>query len=204
MKSFIAVLFTLLLLPVATTSDGKAFCALRDPVSQIYHFFPEADNYRSIVRTVDESTRQQVAKHLPHHQLHIDELGRHTLYVALKNKQPIGIVHVRSEHSRWGLIEIAWALDLHLNVIDFNFQRSRAVGTRVVQTQQFKNLIIGKDFPTLNLYLNQQGNVTDTEFNQAAQNANSLAKAVLVNGLKTLLVTQFAWAKEIKQLRTKV
>ena len=189
-----------LLVVISLPSHSKAFCALRDPVAQIYQLYPQADGYRSIVRNVDESTRQQVIKLLPGHQLHIDELGRHTLYVAMREEQPIGIVHVRSEQSRWGLIEIAWALDLNLTVIDFSFQRSRALGHEVVLNQSFKQLIIGKSFAQLSQYIGQDGTLTNPQFKQLAQKAQELSKVVLVNGLKTLLVTRLAWSQEIQSL----
>jgi hypothetical protein len=191
----------LLLAFTSINSHSKAFCALRDPVAQIYQLYPQADSYRSIVRTIDENTRQKAMKLLPGQQLHIDELGRHTLYVAMKKEQPIGIVHVRSEQSRWGLIEIAWALDLNLTVIDFDFQRSRALGQQIVKQQSFKQLLIGKNFAQLSEYIDQQGNLINPQFNFQAQKAPELAKVVLVNALKTLLVTQLAWSQELQQLK---
>jgi len=200
-KSTTIILVIILSLLSSFEVTSKAFCALRDPVAQIYHLYPQADNYRSIVRTIDEQTRHRVLDQLPNHQLHTDELGRHTLYVALKQGKPLGIVHVRSEQSRWGLIEIAWALDLDLNVLDFNFQRSRALGNDIVLNKPFKSLLIGKDFKHLNQYLNPQGEIINQTFNDVAQNAKELSKVVLINGLKTLLVTKIAWAGQIKTLK---
>ena len=201
MKTLITTVLVLLLTMTSLDSHSKAFCALRDPVAQIYQLYPEADSYRSIVRTIADDTREQVMQRIPGHELHIDELGRHTLYVAMKAQKPIGIVHVRSEQSRWGLIEIAWAIDLDLTVRDFNFQRSRAFGNEIVLKQPFKQLLIGKDFNTLSTYIDEYGQVDDPEFKQRAQDAQELSYVVLINGLKTLLVTQIAWATELRNLQ---
>lgn len=200
MKTLVITLITAILLLISIDTQSKAFCALRDPVAQIYQLYPQADGYRSLVRTIADDTRQQVKQRIPGHELHADELGRHTLYVAMKNDQPIGIVHVRSEQSRWGLIEIAWAIDLNLNIKDFNFQRSRALGNEIVLGQQFKSLIIGKNFANLSTYIDKSGKLSHQEFTLKAQQAPELSYVVLINGLKTLLVTEIAWAVELNDI----
>ena len=75
------LLLLLAVLLVADDLNAQAFCALRDPQRQINVLFPEATSFRSIVRTVDEAARSEVAERLPF-SLHFNELGRHTLYVA--------------------------------------------------------------------------------------------------------------------------
>ena len=40
---------------------GQAYCALRDPTRRIYESWPQATTYKSIVRTIDERVRRQVA-----------------------------------------------------------------------------------------------------------------------------------------------
>ena len=71
---------------------GQAFCALRDPAKMIYEFYPEATSYKSIVRTVDDQVRQTVGSELPF-SIHFNELGKHTLYVPIKDSKPLGVVH---------------------------------------------------------------------------------------------------------------
>lgn len=186
---------------ISTNCLAKAFCALRDPVSQIYKLYPQADSYRSIVKTIDGNTRYQVSQKMPQQPLHHGELGRHTLYIVLQRGEAIGIVHVRSEPSRWGLIEIAWALDFDLNVVDFNFQRSRALGNALLLKQSFKKLLIGKQFTELSRYVNIEGQQPNPQFQQQTRGAEALAQIVLVNSLKTLLITQLAWSQEIKALQ---
>lgn len=200
MKTLVIALLTITILLNSADTHSKAFCALRDPVAQIYQLYPQADGYRSLVRTITDDTRIQVMQRIPGQELHVDELGRHTLYVAMKNEQPIGIVHVRAEQSRWGLIEIAWAIDLDYNVQDFSFQRSRAPDNEIVLKQPFKSLIIGKNFANLSTYIDETGKVNHKEFHQKAKHAPELSQVVLINGLKTLLVTQIAWAKELNQI----
>lgn len=189
-----SILFCLLIQLTSFASHAKAFCALRDPVAQIYQLYPDADNYRSIVRTVDDNIRQQIIDRLPNHQLHHDELGRHTLYIPLRQGKPIGIVHVRSEQSRWGLVEIAWALDFDLTVVDFTFQRSRALDSKRLSREVFKQQLAGKNFAALSRYISTTDQLADA-------NAQTLSAVVLVNGLKTLLVTELAWSTEISHLK---
>ena len=127
----------------ATPVYGQAYCALRDPVSQIYELFPQATSYKSVVRTVDEQARRTLKTKLPF-DIHFNEFGRHTLYVALKGSRPVGLVHVRSEKGRWGLIEVAWALDFNLTILDFRFQRCRSASRKTIEAEAFRSQLIGK------------------------------------------------------------
>ena len=193
-------LIALLFIVFCNNSHSKAFCALRDPVAQIHQLYPKADGFRSLVRTITDATRQQVMQRIPNQELHLDELGKHTLYIAMHQNRPIGIVHVRSEQSRWGLIEIAWAINLDLTIHDYSLQRSRSANNQFVLKQQFKDLIIGKDFTTLSKYLDENGQIGASPFKQQTQQNTELAHVVLINGLKTLLVTEIAWATELTEL----
>ena len=96
-------MLTLLLFSIQY-SYADAYCSLRDPVAQIQQLYPQKTNQLSIVKTVDTSTRNLVKLALPSNDLHFSELGRHTLYVAMKNTEALGYVHVRSEQSKWGLV----------------------------------------------------------------------------------------------------
>ena len=90
---------------------GQAYCAMRDPVTGIFKAFPQATSYRSITKTVTPDHRAAIAAELPF-TLHFNELGRHTVYLAFKDRTPLGMVHVRSERGRYGLVEIGWVLGL--------------------------------------------------------------------------------------------
>ena len=109
---------------VSVQAIDQAFCSLRDPNREIFSLFPEADTYRSVARVVNDKKRIEMEKRLPF-ELHFSELGQHTLYLVQSKDKNIGLVHMRSEASKWGLIEVAWALDLDLNIRDFIFVRCR-------------------------------------------------------------------------------
>ena len=104
-----------------------AYCALRDPVATIYELFPEADNYRTVVRTVDRNTRKAVQE-LTQLKLHFNELGRHSLYIAQRGDAVLGYVHARSELGEWGLIELAWGIETDETIRGVKVQRARDPG----------------------------------------------------------------------------
>ena len=99
LKQFRGLLVTCVAVSLCVGVEGvsaQAYCGLRDPVRNIYRIYPEADAYRSIVRSVDKRTRTLVSERLPF-TLHFNELAKHTVYVAVKETLPVGLVHVRSE-----------------------------------------------------------------------------------------------------------
>ena len=180
--------------------DAQAYCALRDPVRQIYTLFPEATNYRSIVRTIDRDDRVAVggASSLT---LHFNELGRHTLYVALKNERPIGIVHVRSERSDWGLLEAAWALDFDLRIVDFALQRCRSPHRRKIESDAFRVQLKGLNFEGIQRQLHGESSDSRSLPIESPPGAEQLTTALLRCAAKTLLVTQVVWKDDVRRLR---
>ena len=109
---------------VPTFVAANAYCSLRDPVSAIQYLYPAATNHQSIVKVVGKEARASLSDVLPF-TLHFNELGKHTLYVALNDRKPSGLIHARTELTDRGLIEIAWALDLDLSIKNFYIQRCR-------------------------------------------------------------------------------
>ena len=91
------------LLVVPAVANAQAYCALRDPAPQIYSLFPQATSFRSHVNVIDQKSRSDVGALLPF-TLRTRELGQHTLYIAQAAARPVGLVHVRSEPSDWGLV----------------------------------------------------------------------------------------------------
>lgn len=180
---------------------AQAYCALRDPASHIQQLYPDSNQFRSIVKTVDESARDYVAENMPPNALHFGELGRHTLYVALRDKEVLGLVHVRSEESRWGLVEIAWSMDLGLKVQDYSFQRCRSRVRKVMEANSVKDQFRGKTFSEMRVFLAEDGRSANRDTLNVPDNAAELAAVVVRNGLKTLLVTRQVWAMEIEALQ---
>ncbi len=178
---------------------ADAYCSLRDPVAQIQQLYPQKTNQLSIVKTVDSSTRNLVKLALPSNDLHFSELGRHTLYVAMQNTEALGYVHVRSEQSKWGLVEIIWALDKELKIKDFTFQRCRSPKKKLLNNKDFKNIFIGKSYKELKMLLSSDGITANNILLDKAKNAHELASVVLRCALKTLLITEILWGEELKK-----
>lgn len=177
------------------------YCALRDPVRKIYELYPEATSYRSIVKTVDETARAAVSDRVPL-ELHFNELGRHTLYVAFQDDVPIGLVHVRSEKGRWGLNENTWALDLDLRVQGFSFQRCRDPQRISIESEEFQSHILGCGLREIEAMLSDDATKIVASDVRVPQTAESLALSVLHSAMKTIVVTEQVWKSDLEILRT--
>ncbi len=180
-------------------AEAEAYCSLRDPVAQIKLLYPQKTNQLSIVKEVDRNTRAQVQIELPNNDLHYSELGKHTLYVAINGKKTLGYIHVRSEQSMWGLVEIVWAIDKDLKITNFAFQRCRSPKKMIINEDKFKSMIIGKNYEQLKELLSSDGRTANKSLLKNAQNAHELANVVLMCALKTLLITTILWGEELKQ-----
>ncbi|MGB0714406.1 MAG: hypothetical protein ACPGXK_00915 [Phycisphaerae bacterium] len=176
--------------------SAQAYCALRDPTKQIYELYPEANAFRSIVRTVGESARQAVSEELSF-RLHFNELGRHTLYVATRDHFPLGLVHVRSEKSKWGLVEVCWALDHQLCVVDFEFQRCRSGDCKKLTRSGFRKQLRGLSKRALRNFLADNGkSLRGNASLDIPEGTEELAAIVLRSALKTIVVTENVWMKQ--------
>ena len=180
---------------------AEAYCGLRDPIAMISKLYPSYENYRSIVRTIDAKTRLSVSEKLPGMPLHFGELGRHTLYVINSEKRTLGFVHVRSEQTRWGLIEVAWAILPDMTIKDYEFQRCRHSDRSQLESQDAKQFFIGKDLNKLFGFYDFNQNNVKPSFNKAINHGGDLGTSVLKCAMKTLLVTQLVWQQEILALQ---
>ncbi len=199
MKLKIFPVITLIILSLwGSHAHSVAFCALRDPVQNIYKLFPNATSYRSIVHEVNQSSQQHVKNSVPF-SIHKDELGQHTLYVAMQENKALGFVHSRSEVGLWGLIEIVWAFDLHLNVVNFNFQRCRESSCDLIQSSDFVQLLKGKSVNELKSMIEKEDYTLPDELANN-EDARTLAKTLMRSAIKTALVTEHSWRDEIQSL----
>lgn len=187
----------LLLLALSDTLVfGQAYCNLRDPETIIYDLYPDATSYKSIVRTVDENVRQHVSANLPF-SIHFNELGKHTLYIPVKDSKPLGIVHVRSESGSYGLSEIVWSLTPNMEVRDFEFQRCRSRARHYVESDEFKKQIIGMRFNELKALLDSSGQQIAEGKLKVNENSKTMASALIRSALKTIAVSRSGWKREI-------
>lgn len=201
MKRFQSTVYGLAILSLVThEAGGQAFCALRDPVTHIYQAYPTADSYRSIVRTVTEEVREKVGSELPF-TIHFNELGRHTLYVPTQNSKPLGLLHVRSEKGAWGLVEIAWSFDVSMRIRHFSFQRCRSRQRKLIESDEFRKQILGKNMNELRALLNADGTALAPNGIRVTPQADKLATTVVRSAIKTLSVTQHAWSMDLDMLR---
>ena len=176
---------TFALLVQTQSAFAVAYCALRDPVNTIYELFPEADSYRSSVQTIGREAREAVTKRLPL-TLHFNELGRHTLYIALQNGKPLGFVHARSEAGGWGITEFAWALELDLSVRTVKIQRSRDPSLRRLTPPELASMVGGM---TLDSLIDAHSN--------AKGRGNKPRRLLLSSAMKTLVITETVWPNEL-------
>ena len=187
-------------LGIPTAVEGQAFCALRDPERIVFEIFPDANAYRSIVRRVDDRARQAVADLLPF-ELHFKELGgHHTLYAVLDDARPIGLIHSRSETGRWGLNEIVWAFDLDLRVVDFRFQRCRDPACDLLAHPAFRRQIHGMGQDELRALFGTGETLVTPSAIDVQPEALAFATSLLRSALKTIVVTETGWARELHEL----
>ncbi len=164
----------------APAASALPYCALRDPVNSIYELFPDATGYESDVRTVSRDARDAVSQALPF-SLHFNELGRHTLYIAKEHGDDLGYVHARTESSRWGLAEFAWAITPDLRIRGVKLQRSRDLALKsAVAVNSSK--VLGASVNDL-LPLHQQ----------AVATGDNHLSVMLASAMKTLVITRHVW-----------
>lgn len=180
--------------PVTAAAQTMAFCALRDPVIQIYQLFPEADGYRSLVRTIGEDTRQTVVDALPFG-LHFNELGFHTVYQAIVDSRPVGLVHARSEVGPWGLMEVVWAFDADLSIRGFKFQRLRGTMSREELERELAPILGGLDQRALEDLVAQ-----GEDFRASTPEATEVLDLLVRSALKAIAVTRAGWAPEVSAM----
>jgi len=184
---------------LVSQSGYAAFCSLRDPVGAINQLYPEADQHRSIVRPVNQQARERVASQLPF-TLHFNEIGQHTLYVAVKNNSPLGFVHARSELADWGLIELAWSIDLDLTVNGFYFQRCRSPACNSDLAAELSTKLNGLNLNQLRMLINDNGDQLGIDLASQFEDNQDLVLAIVRSALKTLAITEIAWSDDIGEI----
>ena len=197
-RAISAALLTLLI-SVASSLPAQAFNALRDPKNSVFRAFPEASGYKCIIRPVTGVNRALVLKRLPF-RIHFNELGDHALYAAFRGERPVGIVHARSEESRWGFAEIAWALDLDLRIRGFKFHRCRNKHRDALETSVFAKSLQGLGGDKLAKLLTPENEVRPGA-RGIPRGARRLAGVVLRSAIKTIALTRTAWHQDLRRLR---
>jgi len=200
MKPLMYLASILVLSLMTQMAVSQAFCSLRDPYHAMQTIFPEATHHRSIVKKIDHNIREKVASILPAHTLHYGELGKHTLYIIYKDASPVGLIHVRSEASKWGLVEVAWALNINQEILDFSIQRCRCSNKDDVTNDKVKAFFKHKTATQLIKILKHNDQLAPEVLVNAANGEKELATVILRSATKTLIVTDEGWKEDIDAL----
>lgn len=177
----------------AQSGFGQAYCVLRNPTREIKALAPECPSYRSVVRTIDKHVFDKMKNRLPNIPLYLAEMGRHTIYLPVKEGKATGIIHPRSIPTNKGLTDIVWEFDFNLRVRDFRFQRCRHRSREYLESAEFLEKIRGKDFDALRSLLNEKGDALKPGSLSLPPEAVPLATAVIQCALKAILCTEIAW-----------
>ncbi|WDE08570.1 hypothetical protein SG34_032115 [Thalassomonas viridans] len=191
-----ALLITTVCLVTFFSTANAAFCSLRDPNIAISNLYDDQVTFRSMVSVITDKDRDAVSERLPF-TLHRNEIGKHTLYVILKDKKAAGFVQARSELSDWGVIEIAWAINLDMTIRDFFFQRCRSSLCRSDKVAELHQLVQGKTFHELRDLLNSAGEIDFSLLDEDLSEIAHILQLIVQSALKTIAVTESAWQHDI-------
>lgn len=199
-RNKVYVLILLLAIEVFTLSSAHAaFCSLRDPVSAIQILYKGDYQYRSLVATVTEKDRLAVKEILPF-TIYQNEVSKHTLYVLYKNGEATGFLQARSEWAKWGLVEIAWGINLDRSLKGFYFQRCRSPECNDTVVKSINKELHNKSIEQLKLLLSADGEALSEAGESAFISSPKLSLLVLRSALKTLAITDISWSKDIEKI----
>ena len=184
-----------------TSGFSQAYCLLRDPDREIDAMFPEADSKKSAVGKIDRAVYDKVTERLGSFTLYFSELGRHTMYVPQKGGKALGLVHSRAVESKYGLLEVVWAFDTDLKVKDFSIQRCRSRSSRKLVTDDFRAQFKGKGFDDLKTMISADAKSLAGGI-KAPAGTEALVVALIKNCLKTIAVSEEAWAEDLAKIRS--
>ena len=191
MRSALSITVLIWCLLFSSSSAAVAYCALRDPVSAIQHFYPGYTSYKALDGRVDSSVRAVLDAQLPG--VHFSEFGTHTLYVVFKDFEVIGYVHARTEKGDWGLDELIWALSPELRVNEMRYQRSRSAGRVLVESPEFLDWLSGRDLGQMVALLTPEGTSLRERPAFIPEEYEATAVTVIRSAVKTLVITDHVW-----------
>jgi len=197
MKLLLCLISVFGLLASSSIASGQAYCSLRDPHGALGRAFPDLESHRSIVRTVRENDRSEILDQLPF-TIHPKELCNHTLYAGFDDeKHFLGLIHVRSERGRWGLTEIAWTLGSDLRVQGLRIQRTRDLGMAYLESDEFLDQVVGKNFEELRELVSDDGKSLTIGKLEVPDDSKEIAFLALRSILKTIAATRIVWGKDL-------
>jgi len=180
---------------------SEAFCALRDPNREIRLLASEYASHESLVRTITRDSRTKILEEVPF-PIHFDELGQHTLYKVMdKTGKVLGFVHVRSESFSWGLVRIAWMMDLDLDITGYCFRRCRSPHRTELEAPITSKQIVGKSSKELSALLLPEGAGLREEAVVISDEGRELMTVMVKSAIKTKVVTGIVWEREVGDVK---
>lgn len=170
---------------------------LESPEQRIEQLFPTATRHEEHVRVIERTRGREVRELLPE-SISYHERGKRVVYSAYENNSPLGFLHVRNEISAWGVIEIAWELNLDLTVRDFTLLRCRDPQRKFIESERFHKLVRGGSLESLTKLLDGHGNL-DVNSTPIPSQARDLCRVIIHSGLKCLSVTRVGWSLDISK-----
>lgn len=195
-RTLVSLVTAAVLIGLPNRSVGQANCALRSPDRQIYEIFPDATSYRTVEAEVNEENRGALEEEIGS-PLAVTDLGVHSAYVVLNGTVPIGFVHARSEIGSRGSIELVWAMDVDLTITEFHVQRSRERQTKTIESDLFRDGIVGSNLNDLRGLLSNGNDEIDLSLLQIPADSAAIAHTAVLCALKTRVITEHCFGESI-------
>ncbi len=176
---------TLAVLSLASTSFARNIGALETPLEVAKSSFATATESEPEVRVISRARSKEITALLPD-SLHFHELGKRVVYSVFREELPLGLMHVRHENGEWGLIKIAWHLNLDLTIRDFTILSCREPERERVESAEFRELLRSKNLQ---------------ELRQLKMPEHKLSQTILGSAIKSLAATQVGWSLVSSKLR---
>jgi len=102
----------------------------------------------------------------------------------------------------WGLIEIVWAFDFDMKIVNFEFQRCRERACKLIENSEFQLVLQNKSIIDLSEML-EKDHIDYPVIIEKDEEAKVLAKTIIRSAIKTMRVTEVSWHDELQQFKIK-
>jgi hypothetical protein len=189
------VLRVVALLALAAPTRGHELGEIASPEECIQRVLPLSDRFETHVRVLEGSRIRAIRELLPSN-LRYHEKGTRVVYSAYRGTSPLGFLHVRNEQGHWGVIQIAWHLNLDLTIRDFTFLRCREPERAALESQEFRSLLRTRGLQELSLLLDEKGQLQPGHMSLPGR-AQQLASKLVTSAIKSLAATQVGWSLDL-------
>ena len=166
----------------------------KDRIQAVY---PESDRFETHARVLEGSRLRAIQALLPKG-MQYHERGKRVVYSAYRGSSPLGFLHVRNENGHWGVVQVAWHLNLDLTIRDFTFLRCREPQRVLLESDQFRELLSTHGLEELCLLLDEQGRIR-SEVTDLSSDALPLAETLVISAIKSLAATQIGWSLDLSK-----